>query len=241
MSRILDRTGARWVLAICLSLALPGPAYAQVQGQVVGPDGQPLSGVSVWSGSGRAESDDQGNFTLKQGKVIGFSKPGYRPVTKLSADLIANPVVRMQSPSDTWKAPACAGRRAPRSTMSGAHMRFVLPAAARLRRATDVDYQTNVVCNGADCLEHGWGSSWSSGSRVSDVWVDFFANVRQMSERDMFDVPNDFVSGQEYRGVRTDGTRFRWVGVWNETIGYDHASVASAALFDTIIDSLCWF
>jgi hypothetical protein len=119
MSRILDRTGARWVLPICLSLALSGPAYAQVQGKVVGPDGQPLSGVSVWSGSGRAESDDQGNFTLKQGKVIGFSKAGYRPVTKLSADLVANPVVRMQSPSDIWKAPACAGRRAPRSTMSG--------------------------------------------------------------------------------------------------------------------------
>jgi hypothetical protein len=76
---------------------------------------------------------------------------------------------------------------------------------------------------------------------VSDVWVDFFANVRQMSEREMYDVPNDFVLGQEYRGVRTDGSYFRWVGVWNETIGYDHASVASAALFDKIIDSLCWF
>jgi hypothetical protein len=41
--------------------------------------------------------------------------------------------------------------------------------------------------------------------------------------------------------VRADGTYFHWAGVLNETVGYDHATKASAAFFDKIIDTLCWF
>jgi hypothetical protein len=96
------------------------------------------------------------------------------------------------------------------------------------------------LCVGDACLEHGWGVMWSSGDRVSNVWVPFFSNIQQMTEREIFDVPHDAVLGEEYRGVRTDGSLFRWAGVFNESVGYDNTSSTAAAVFDKVIDSLCW-
>jgi hypothetical protein len=66
-------------------------------------------------------------------------------------------------------------------------------------------------------------------------------DVQRMTEREMFDVPHDVVLGEEYRGVRTNGTFFRWAGVLNESVGYDNASRTSVMIFDKVIDSLCWY
>ena len=54
-------------------------------------------------------------------------------------------------------------------------------------------------------------------------------------------VPEPRYGGSEYRGTRSDGTLMRWVGVFGESISYDHASKGSAQSFDKIIDTLCWF
>ena len=244
---MLNMAYSRSLPALAFLLLTPAALFAQVQGKVTDRDGKPLSGVWVWSGTGKTESDDAGKFSLTQGKVIGLSKPGYRPVTKLREDIVANPVVVMDSPTEVWRAPKCgpqadtAARSDPPRAVSGAHMRFVLPAGARVQRIADADYWLNVICTNAGCLEHGWGPLWSSGTLVSDVWVSFFSNVRQMTEREMYDVPHDVVLGEEYRGARADGTYFRWAGVLNETVGYDHASKPSVAILDEIIDTLCWF
>jgi hypothetical protein len=237
----------RSLLGFSVLLLTPATVFAQVQGKVTDRDGKPLSGICVWSGTAKTESDKAGNFSLTQGKVIGLSKPGYRPITKLREEIAADPVIVMDSPREVWRAPKCStqadlsARSDPPRAVSGAHMRFMLPAGARVQRVSDADYWQNVVCTDGGCLEHGWGPLRSSGTRVSDVWVAFFSNVRQMTEREMYGVPHNVVLGEEYRGVGTDGTYFRWAGVLNESVGYDHATKASAAFFDKIIDTLCWF
>jgi len=53
-------------------------------------------------------------------------------------------------------------------------------------------------------------------------------------------LPEKELGGVEYRGVKSDGTFMRFVGVFGETISYDHASKDTAQLFDAVIDSLCW-
>jgi hypothetical protein len=182
---------SRSLLGFSFLLLMPAAVFAQVQGKVTDRDGKPLSGVWVWSGTAKTGSDNAGNFSLMQGKVIGLSKPGYRPITKLHEEIAANPMIVMDSPKEVWRARKCgaqadlAARSEPLRAVSGAHMRFMLPAGARVQTVSDADYWQNVVCTDGGCLEHGWGPLWSSGTRVSDVWVAFFSNVRQMTEREM--------------------------------------------------------
>jgi hypothetical protein len=44
----------------------------------------------------------------------------------------------------------------------------------------------------------------------------------------------------EYRGLRQDGTHWRDIGIFSETITYDEADALAAQYFDTIMDSLCF-
>jgi hypothetical protein len=107
-----------------------------------------------------------------------------------------------------------------------------------VRTPVDTEFKRQVVCLGADCVEHSWGGIADLGIRMD---VGFFAGVREMRERDVYDVAHGLTAGAEYRGIRSDGTYFRWVGVIGERIAYDDVSMPSAAAFDKIIDSLCWF
>jgi len=229
------------LVGLSFLLLTPDSLFAQVHGTVTDRDGKPLSGVTVSSGTDQSQSDDAGNFSLNKGNVIGLSKSGYRPVTRLSEDIRSNPVVVMDSPTEVWRAPKCgaqdyrASQRNGFRAMAGRHMRFAVPATARVRRVSDIDYSANVICTkGGECLQHGWGPTWSSGTLVGDLSVEFFSNVQQMTQREMYDLPNDIVWGEEYRGERIDGTRFRYVGVVNETVRYDGATTVAATLFDQI-------
>ena len=62
-----------------------------------------------------------------------------------------------------------------------------------------------------------------------------------MNERDVHYLPDLEYQGSEYRGIRNDGTLMRWVGVFGESISYDHTSKDSAQFFDKIINRMCWF
>ena len=115
-------------------------------------------------------------------------------------------------------------------------MQFVLPRRVGSRKAWDVDYGTNTVCRGKSCLLHGWGGLWSFG--FPGKWL--LEGVGVVKERDVQFLPERDLHGNECRAVRPDGTFMRFVGVFGETISYDHASKDVAELFDTIIDSLCW-
>jgi hypothetical protein len=112
-------------------------------------------------------------------------------------------------------------------------MGFVLPKGAKVRRGHDIDYSIQSVEFGKHRLGIGSGLTWSSGSPFPAQLL----NMREMSERDV--VFEGEVRGVEYRGVRTNGTYFRFVGKSGETIEYDGAPKETADYFDAIIDTLC--
>jgi hypothetical protein len=69
---------------------------------------------------------------------------------------------------------------------------------------------------------------------------EFLAGWREITERDVYNYDAPEYPGAEYRGIRADGTLVRSVGIFGETISYDHVTKESARFFDTLIDSFCW-
>jgi hypothetical protein len=86
-------------------------------------------------------------------------------------------------------------------------------------------------------MEHGWGPLWSFGMPPSTEFPAAFSDIR---ERDVQIRPDLMSKGNEYRAMRSDGTHMRFVGIFGETIAYDHAPKEAAEHFDKIIDTLCW-
>jgi hypothetical protein len=83
-------------------------------------------------------------------------------------------------------------------------------------------------------MEHGAGPHWSNGLPSAGV----FKQLTMIEERDIkppLDIPLS-----DYRGRRRDGSHFRFIGMFTETITYDEASATAAAYFDRILDTLCW-
>jgi hypothetical protein len=225
----------RWVAGILLLLV--ASAYAQMRGRVVSSDGTGLQDVLITSEADYLKSDPDGGFSISgRGQVIRFSKSGYRPVTRFLTELKTN--VRMvQDPMGLWKMSFCSGP--PTSSMiSGWNMRFQIPRGVQVRKGGDIDYSTNVVCRGNQCMQHGWGPLWSLG--MPPFPTEFLAGLKEMTERDIHNFQAPEFPGVEYRGLRTDGTYMRWVGFLGESISYDHANKESASLFDALIDTFCW-
>jgi hypothetical protein len=220
-----------------------GQPPAGVEGTVVDDRSRPVADVRVSSPSGGyARSDAEGHFALERGPTVHFEAEGFRPTTRLPSDIEAESIVRLEPDSAAvWSPPRCPADNVLPSDvrpMYGDHMRFLVPRGLYLHPVSDVDYRLNEVCVGNECLRHGWGGMWSTGDRTD---ARFFSDVTDMRERQMFDLPHQMVFGAEYRGTRSDGTFVRFAGVLNETIEYDHITAATAATFDRIIDSLCWF
>ncbi len=105
---------------------------------------------------------------------------------------------------------------------------------ANLKHGGDVDFVTARVRFGKYSMVHAWGPTWSWGLPL----VSFFKGISQLRETDLFFAPE--VPIAEYRGVRTDGTYFRWIGMLGETVEYDHVTKEAAVYFDGILDTLCW-
>ena len=239
--RFLVRCAA---VALLMLFLLPTLLLAQVDGRVVDENGKPIGDAEIWSDAGSTKTDVAGHFRLDRGQLIHVSKSGYRPITVLLSKVKNSTYELVRDPLALWTAHRCSEQQAredirqSENLMFGAHMRFATPTGTLIDHVSDNDFQESVVCLNSDCLVHGWGGNWSLGIHTDPK---FFADLKEMSEREVYDVPNDSRWGAEYRGVRADGTYMRFVGVINETISYDHVSKQSADFFDRIIDSLCWF
>ena len=215
-----------------------GGATETMSGRVAGEDGNPISGVRVSvQGNGTATStDSSGRFTiaLRKFSVLGewstvrFSHDGYRPVTKLLTT--ADPLIILSKAGDAWWIiPSCAGK----PSLSGFSIAFSLPKGANVRRGHDIDYSINTVAFKQYGMRLGFGPTWSSGLPFPSELL----NMRAMSERDL--IFEDDIRGVEYRGERTDGTYFRFIGKLGETIEYDRIPKEAASYFDSILDTLC--
>ena len=224
-------------LLLLLVVALgQGSGFTELHGRVVDNDRKPIAGVTVLSTpSDEATSDANGEFTLlKASELVRFSAPGYRPMTRTSQELVRSREVTLtRDPQALWVPPACLPGSGTR-VIKGTSMQFALPRGATNRKGSDVDYEMNVVCRGKSCLQHGSGPTWSPGFPLPGVLAEFSTIL----ERDV--QVREPGLAYEYRGIRSDGTLMRFVGMFGETVSYDHAPKEAADFFDKIIDSLCW-
>jgi hypothetical protein len=225
-------------LVLVLLIASQSVSSRDIHGRVVSNSGDSIRGVVVRSvPSSETRTDENGNFSLiKTGELVRFSAQGYRPVTRSAQDLLRNPeTILVADPHSLWTPPDCSSP-SDKQLMVGDWMQFKFPKGVRMRHGGDVDFNTNVICQGKACLFHAFGPTWSWGLPEADL----LQTTQNMKERDVEFLPDKGIVGSEYRGRRKDGTLMRFVGVFGETISYDHAPQSTAAFFDNIIDSLCW-
>jgi len=214
-------------------------ATPEVRGKVVSASGAPLADVIVLSmPTAEGKTDSLGEFLLKQpSRLVRFSLAGFRPVTKLSEELQKKPTVVLEAdPNAAWDPPRCPTNQSGR-VMYGDNMQFTLGPGVEMRRGQDIDYQMNVVCIGKSCMQHGFGPLWSFGM---PPWRDFPDGFDDLKERDVKWRPDLNLQGSEYRSAHANGTYTRWVGIFGESVSYDHASKDASEGFDKVIDSLCW-
>jgi hypothetical protein len=113
-------------------------------------------------------------------------------------------------------------------------MGFLRPRHAKIVRAFDVDYGTLTMRFKKNVLRLGYGGTWSWGYPPEQ----FFKDISELHERDIR--YNPATPTAEYRGKRSDGSYFRFIGKFTETITYDHATKEQADYFDAVMDTLCW-
>jgi hypothetical protein len=223
---------SRFICGVCLMVLTAQGAFSQgVKGRVTSTSGEPLAGVTVWNyPSDKASTDADGVFLIKPG-LLRFQVSGYRPLFRLVQEGSNISVVMEQSADALWTPPVC--KLAP-DWFRGEQMAFRRPKHAHIKRGFDVDYGNVLVRYKKNALLLGYGGTWSWGHPPEQ----FFMDIAELHERDILYKP-DWPTA-EYRGRRSDGSYFRFIGMFMETIDYDHATKEQADYFDAIMDTLCW-
>jgi hypothetical protein len=192
-----------------------------------------LAGVAVWDFPwDKAITDAQGAFSLNaRDSKIRFQMDGFRPVTKFMKQGSNISVVMEKAAGALWVPPVC---KLTPDWFHGEQMGFRLPRHANIKRGFDADFGSVLVKYKKNAIQLGYGVHWSWGLPEDEL----FQNISELHERDIQYDPD--VPTAEYRGRRSDGTYFRFIGMFMETIEYDHATKDQADYFDAIMDTLCW-
>jgi len=226
------------VLFCFATLSLRAAEAEELRGRVVSSSGDGIAGVAVVSMPvDQATTGSDGRFVLhKPSEVVRFSLRSYRPVTKTLDQLKYNPEIVLDQDSEAlWSPPRCSSNRQT-ELLKGDDMVFSLPRGVRVKRRSDIDYQTVHVRHKRFAMRLGWGPMWSYGMPTAKSYFD---GLETLVERDVAFIAG--VDGTEYRGRRFNGTYSRWVGIFGETVSYDQVDKDTADFFDRIIDTLCWF
>jgi len=211
---------------------------AEISGVVSAENGRRLPGVIVRGPQTvDCRTDENGRFSMRVPSdpvfccVVQFRQKGYRTVTKAidpqigTLDVVLKPgeslwIPRTWDPSD--------------SKRIGITMRLAVPKGATIKRGHDVDYWTVSVGFGPkknrEWMQIGGGPTWSLGLPSKG---DMASSI-EIAERDM-----GCWDGIDIRGRSNDGRRWRFTGMWGETIRYNGVSEKAAMFFDSIIDGLC--
>jgi hypothetical protein len=99
---------------------------------------------------------------------------------------------------------------------------------------SDEDYFTISIKRAGVTLIFGSGPLWTTGLPDANRLSEMVA----VQERDVLTPWGD--PAAEYRGRRAEGSMWREILMFGESIGYDRASAKAAAQFDAVIDSLCF-
>lgn len=225
-------------LAIVFSQAAvsSGPPSRQIAGHVTDTSGVPLAGVRVIDGiHTEVATGSDGRYAIADSYgQIRFLKPGYHPVTKVMERSGMLDVVLEPASEAPWSPPVCAAK--PRGARRiGQSMQFTVPKHLRVRRGQDIDYRTEGIALRGAWMEFGAGPHWSYGFPPAQT----LAEMVHVEEREV-KAPGDGVALASYLGVRADGSRWRTLVMFGESITYDRADTIAAAQFDEIIASLCF-
>jgi hypothetical protein len=238
------------VMLFCFVALSQGQIAPNIQLQTTSETGERLAGVSVWTSeamlNGTAtETGPDGQLVLPLSPweysrslrpgfepVFRFSRDGYIPVTSVIRDSLGTVVVLRRGDHGRTLA-SCDLKRI--EFHFGA-MGFVLPKGTKAKEFAGGDTWGARVEYKKQVLGFGAGPSWSNGY---PTWPSFYDNAEQMWEGEIRG-PNG-VWFAEYKGVRRNGTYFRWIGAYGITVSYDNVSREAASYFDPILDSLCWY
>jgi Carboxypeptidase regulatory-like domain len=221
-------------------VALLQEPAVQIRGRVVGENGKPVEGVQIAINSVRAvsQTDDDGRFVVSivtppgLQALVRFSGRDIQPLTKLMASSSPQDVMVTvhKATNSLWKISQC--RTKP--TFGGAFaMAFQVPKNIKVRSSGGFDSVNYRIEFKKSRMGYGAGFNWSEGLPLSIELKD----LSDISERDINF--GEEVMGVEYRGIHRNGTYFRYIGKWGETVSYNHAPKDAALFFDTILDSLC--
>ncbi len=120
-------------------------------------------------------------------------------------------------------------------SIKGWGMVFTLPSSLTARSSNDIDYQMREIYKPERWMRFGWGPTWSGPTLPAEMLTGL------LSIRKRVVLARNFIPiGTEYRAFRDDGTQFRSVTTFGESIDYDRADNESSAVFNQAIDSLCW-
>ncbi len=174
-------------------------------------------------------TDVDGRYsTDRRSEVVRFSKDGYEPVTTTVSGATSTIVLR-PTHERPWAPPVCSQANARRF---GNVMQFIVPRPTNVKEIVDVDYRLTEIRYRGTSLTFGTGPLLSWGLPSKDVLRSI------IHERDVR-IPWDGEAA-EYRGRNFDGTFWRGILMFGESIAYAQADEKAAKYFDGIIDTLCF-
>lgn len=216
-----------------------------LSGTVVDENGQPVAEASIGHFSDKPNSvadrinlDASGRFSVEiRSPAIVIRKEGYKSV-RLHAQDGDGVKVQLESLAKSGQSfPVCDG--ASLSDEKRLWPRFRLPESRELSmsKGSDVDYEGQIFrlkgVHGKNYLVHGWGPTWSFGVPLDEeVWNSVIYEERVFNMNP--------ISVLDARGTLGNGTRWRLVASFGETLGYDGVNEKVAAAFDAILDRTCF-
>jgi hypothetical protein len=200
-------------------------AMTAVSALVVDDNGAPLAGVLVapldgdrWSATG-ADGRIKGTTSSPR---LAFRKAGYQTV-------ITRPlegVVIVMPPAAASAVPRCRWRK------GSANTRFELPERGG-HAFRDIDYNGRAyevkTATGKHYLQHGYGPMWSFGT-PSEMRLRDSTTYEEIRYKD---------GVTKARGTLKDGTMWRFLGLWGETISYATKDAEAARKLDALFDAAC--
>jgi hypothetical protein len=237
-------------VALALASSLSGQSEQSVRGFVVTKDGQPIAGVSVqgsiWKRccpyqEDKATTNEKGEFSLGHGGlVIHFSKSDLQPLAFVVDPGTSQVRVVMSPDENQLTVPACVQPDSVHKLVGwgkyGLH--FAVPRAGVqfLGGKPDVDYVLYVIkADKNDSSLNLWFGPHSISTEPDDEW---FVESIDFSQRNL--ATSKGVVGMDSRGRARNGLNWRQTAAFGSGAVYRDVDRGSAALFDKIIDSICW-
>ena len=233
-------TGA-WIAAAQTTPALL-PSPVRLAGIVTDSAGQPVPDVWICHSGltlANTKTDSRGRFDLRtRAPAIVFRKGGSQSKYLRVADGNENPLtIVLAGPPPQMKACLAESHQLSLRYFGSA---FGIPKIRGVsigKQSNDVDYGCRAFWIatpvGKAAGEHCSGAMWGSGWPLDDVvWAS--TEYRENSYQD-----HDGGMITDARGRSADGTRWRVLGHWAESVSYRGVSERDAAVLDQVIDDTC--